>query len=127
MRTILQISEGRKWLPKTGGGQLPLILSCQIAIELLLIMCSYFFGLTTLGQKYFFFVAISENFRHYCTEDERSMTTFYYCSVNHQSGLQSNIFSKKSYRFFNTLKCAANYVFSFEVYDCFIGQKILKL
>ena len=29
--------------------------------------------------------------------------------------------------FFNTLKCAANYVISFEVYDSFIGQKILKL
>ena len=29
--------------------------------------------------------------------------------------------------FFNTSKCAANYVISFEVYDGFIGQKILKL
>ena len=29
--------------------------------------------------------------------------------------------------FFNTSKCAANYVISFEIYDGFIGQKILKL
>ena len=28
------------------------------------------------------------------TENGRSMTTFDYCSVNHQSGLQSNTFSK---------------------------------
>ena len=33
------------------------------------------------------------------TEDRRSMTTFYYCSVNHQSGLQRNTFSKSSYIF----------------------------
>ena len=33
------------------------------------------------------------------TEDRRSMTTFYYCSVNHQSGLQRNTFSKVSYIF----------------------------
>ena len=33
------------------------------------------------------------------TEDGRSMTTFYYCSVNHQSGLQRNTFSKLSYIF----------------------------
>ena len=61
------------------------------------------------------------------TEDRRFMTTFYYCSVNHQSGLQRNTFSKLSYIFFNTSKCAANYVISFEVYDGFIGQKILNL
>ena len=47
-------------------------------------------------------------------------------SVNHQSGLQRNTFSKLSY-FFNTSKCAAYYVISFEVYYGFIGQKILKL
>ena len=29
--------------------------------------------------------------------------------------------------FFNTSKCATNYVVSFEVYDGFIGQNILKL
>ena len=29
--------------------------------------------------------------------------------------------------FYDTSKCAANYVISFEVYDGFIGQKILKL
>ena len=29
------------------------------------------------------------------------MTTFYYCSVNHQSGLQSNTFLKLSYIFKN--------------------------
>ena len=33
------------------------------------------------------------------TEDGRSMTTFYYYYVNHQSGLQSNTFSKLSYIF----------------------------
>ena len=33
------------------------------------------------------------------TEDGRSMTTFYYYSVNHQSGLQRNTFSKLSYIF----------------------------
>ena len=60
-------------------------------------------------------------------EDRRSMTTFYYYSVNHQSGLQRNTFSKSSYIFFNTSKYATNYVISFEVYDGFIGQKILKL
>ena len=57
------------------------------------------------------------------------MTTFfvfYHCSVNHQSGLQSNAFSKLSY-IFKTSKCAANYVISIEVYDGFIGQKMLKL
>ena len=41
------------------------------------------------------------------------------------------VYQKKSFQnyhiFFNTLKCAANYVISFEVYDSFIGQKILKL
>jgi hypothetical protein len=60
-------------------------------------------------------------------EDGRSMTTFYYYSVNHQSGLQRNTFSKLSYISFYTSKCAPNYVISFEVYDGFIGQKILKL
>ena len=61
------------------------------------------------------------------TEEERSMTTFYYCSVNHQSGLQrKNIFKIIIY-FFNTSKCAANYVISFAVYDGFICQKVLKL
>ena len=33
------------------------------------------------------------------TEDERSMTSLYYCFVNHQPGLQSNTFSKLSYIF----------------------------
>ena len=50
-----------------------------------------------------------------------------YCSVNHQSGLPKNTFSKLLYIFFNILKCAANYVIWFEVYDGFIGQNILKL
>ena len=36
---------------------------------------------------------------HSITEDGRSMTTFYYYSVNHQSGLQRNTFSKLSYIF----------------------------
>ena len=31
--------------------------------------------------------------------DRRSMTTYYYCSVNRHSGLQSNTFSKLSYIF----------------------------
>ena len=35
----------------------------------------------------------------YTTKDGRSMTTFYYCSVNHQSGLQRNKFSKLEYIF----------------------------
>ena len=63
-----------------------------------------------------------------CMEDGRSMTTFYHCYVNHQSRLQSNTFSKLSYIFLIcTSKCAADYVIWFEVYDDFIGQKILKL
>ena len=33
------------------------------------------------------------------TEDGRSMIDFYYCFGNHQSGLQSNTFSKLSYIF----------------------------
>ena len=32
-------------------------------------------------------------FLYFVTEDGRSMTSFYYCSVNHQSGLQSNTLS----------------------------------
>ena len=32
-------------------------------------------------------------------QDGRSMTTFYYYSVNHQSGLQRKTFSKLSYIF----------------------------
>ena len=32
-------------------------------------------------------------------KDGRSMTTFYFYSVNHQSGLQRNTFSKLSYIF----------------------------
>ena len=47
------------------------------------------------------------------------MTT---CTVNHQSSLQSNTY----HIFFNTSKCGANYVISFEVYDDFIGQNILN-
>ena len=47
-------------------------------------------------------------------EDGRSMTTFYHCTVNHQSS-----FSKLSY-IFNTSKCATNYVILFEIYDGFI-------
>ena len=68
------------------------------------------------------------NFITYLMEDKRSMMTFYHCSVNHKSGLPSNTFSKSSYIFsISTSKCAANYVISFEVYDGFIGQKILML
>ena len=36
------------------------------------------------------------------------------------------LFLKKSY-FLDTSKCATNYIISFELYDGFIGQKILKL
>ena len=62
------------------------------------------------------------------TEDGRSMTTFYYYSVNHQSGLQRNTFSKLSYIFLiHTSKCATNYVISFKVYEGFIDQNFLKL
>ena len=44
------------------------------------------------------------------TEDERSMITYYYYSVYHQSGLQRNTFSKLS------SKCAANYDILFQVF-----------
>ena len=54
-------------------------------------------------------------------EDGRSTTIFYYCSVYHQSGLQRNSFSKLlDIHSFDTLKCAANFVISFELYDGFI-------
>ena len=39
------------------------------------------------------------SFKPTLTEDGRSMTTFYYYSVNHQSGLQRNTFSKLSHIF----------------------------
>jgi hypothetical protein len=55
-------------------------------------------------------------------EDGRFMTSFYYCSINHQSGLQINYHLS-----FNTSKCASNYVISYAVYDGSIGQNILKL
>ena len=61
------------------------------------------------------------------TEDGRSVTGFDYYSVNHQSGIQRNTFSKSTYIFFNTSKYATNSVIQFEAYDGFIGQKILKL
>ena len=38
------------------------------------------------------------------------MTTFYYYSVNHQSGLLKNTFFKIIKYFFKTLKYAAKYV-----------------
>ena len=60
-------------------------------------------------------------------EDRRSMTTFYYYSVNHQSGNTDKHIFKIIIYFFNTLKCAANYVIPFKIYDGFIGQTILKL
>jgi hypothetical protein len=52
------------------------------------------------------------------------MTTFYY-SVNHQSGLQRNTFSKFSY--FSLIHQNVPQIMTFEVYDGFIGQKIFKL
>ena len=61
------------------------------------------------------------------TEDQMSMTTFYYCSVNHQSGLNEKHIFKIIIYSFATSKCVANYVISSELYDGFIGQKILKL
>ena len=70
---------------------------------------------------------VSEDCFQIATKDGRSMTNFYYCSVSHQSSLQRNTFSKLLYIFFNTSKCAKNYVNSFELQDGFIGQKILKL
>ena len=36
-------------------------------------------------------------------------------------------FFQNHHMFFNTLKCATNHVMSFEVYGCFMVQKILKL
>ena len=50
------------------------------------------------------------------------MTTLYYNSVNHQTHFQNHHMF-----LLNTPKYAANDVISFEVYDGFIGQKILKL
>ena len=71
---------------------------------------------------------MSNNSPEQSTEDGRSTATFYYYSVNHQSGLQRNTFSKLSYVFLIHQNVpATNYVNSFEVYDVFIGQKILKL
>ena len=61
------------------------------------------------------------------TEDRRSMTTFYYCSVNHQSGLQKKKHFQNYQIFLDTSKCAVNYVISIEVYDGFIGQNVFKL
>ena len=62
------------------------------------------------------------------TEDGRSMTTFYFCILCKSSiwFTEKHIFKIIIY-FFNKSKCAANYVISFEVYDNFIRQKILKL
>ena len=54
-------------------------------------------------------------------EDGRSLTTFYYCLVYRETHFQNY------HMFFNKSKCATNYVISFEIYDGFIGQKILKL
>ena len=60
-------------------------------------------------------------------EDGRSMTTFYYYSVNPQSGLQRNTFSKLSYIFFNTSKCATNFVIQFDRSKDFEAMKAGKL
>ena len=60
------------------------------------------------------------------TEEGRSMTTFHYCSVNHQSGLQGNKFSKYIFSIC-TPKYVANYVISFEVYDGFLGHCNLNM
>ena len=60
-----------------------------------------------------------------CTE---GMTTFYYYSVNHHSGLQRNTFSKLSYIFLihqNVPQIITFYLMY--IYDGFIGQKILIL
>ena len=62
---------------------------------------------------------------YFAYRHEVVINTFNYYSVNHQSSLPKNTFSKLSYiYFFNTLKCAPNYVFQFEVYDGFIIQNI---
>ena len=58
-------------------------------------------------------------------EDGKYKTTFYYYSVNHQSGLQRN--TLYFHIFLNASKCAANYVISLEVDDGFIGQKSMQL
>ena len=55
------------------------------------------------------------------------MTSFYYCSVNHQSGLHSNTFSKLSYGFLVHQNVPQIITFHLRAYDGFIGQKILKL
>ena len=67
---------------------------------------------------------IMRKFVH-CTKDGRSLITFHFFSVKHQSGLQRNTFLNISY-LFSTSKCASNYVISFEIYDGFIVQNILK-
>ena len=60
------------------------------------------------------------------TENGRSMTTIRYYSVNHQSGLQSNMFSKLLYSFWYIKMCDRLWHFIW-FHDDFIGQKILKL
>ena len=75
-----------------------------------------------IGQKYLesfnLVLVIREIIWLEATEDGMSMTTFYH-SVLCKSSIVIYLF--------NTTKCAANYVILFEVYDGFIGQKILKL
>ena len=60
-------------------------------------------------------------------EDGMSMTTFYYYSVKSSIWFTDKHIFKIIIYFFNTSKCAANYIISFEVYCGFIGQKISKL
>ena len=58
-------------------------------------------------------------------EDGGSMTAFYYYSVNHQSGLERNTFSKLSYIF--VIHQNVPQIMSFHLRYGFIGQKILEL
>ena len=62
------------------------------------------------------------NFCNPTTEDGWSKTTFYYCSVNHQSGLQSNPFSKLSYIFWYIKMCHKLCHFIWDIW-CFHWSK----
>ena len=55
------------------------------------------------------------------------MTTFYYYSVNHQSGLQRNTFSKLSYILLIHQNVPQIMSFHLRLYDGYIGQNVLKL
>ena len=63
-------------------------------------------------------------FREVFSENSVLMYGLYSRAACNQEQL---MMARVRYIFFNTSICAANYVISFEVYDGFIGQNILKL